>query len=124
MDIKPIRTEEDYEAALKVVESLMSAEFGTPEGDRLDVLATLVEAYEAKHYPMEAADPIEAIKFMMDQKGLTPKDLEPMIGRSNRVYEVLNRVRPLTLTMIRRLHVGLGIPAEALIQPPRDPATA
>jgi HTH-type transcriptional regulator/antitoxin HigA len=73
---------------------------------------------------MEAADPIEAIKFMMDQKGLTPKDLEPMIGRSNRVYEVLNRVRPLTLTMIRRLHVGLGIPAEALIQPPRDPATA
>jgi HTH-type transcriptional regulator/antitoxin HigA len=124
MDIKPIRTEEDYEAALKVVESLMSAEFGTPEGDRLDVLATLVEAYEAKHYPMEAADPIEAIKFMMDQKGLTPKDLEPMIGRSNRVYEVLNRVRPLTLTMIRRLHAGLGIPAEALIQPPRDPATA
>jgi HTH-type transcriptional regulator/antitoxin HigA len=124
MDIKPIRTEEDYEAALKLVESLMSAEFGTPEGDRLDVLATLVEAYEAKHYPMEAADPIEAIKFMMDQKGLTPKDLEPMIGRSNRVYEVLNRVRPLTLTMIRRLHAGLGIPAEALIQPPRDPATA
>jgi HTH-type transcriptional regulator/antitoxin HigA len=78
MDIKPIRTEEDYRAALRAVESLMTAEYGTPEGDRLDVLATLVEAYEAKHYPLEAADPIEAIKFQMDQKGLTAKDLEPM----------------------------------------------
>jgi len=122
MDIKPIRTEEDYFAALGEVESLMSAEFGTPEGDRLDVLATLVEAYEAKHYPMEVADPIEAIKFEMERKGLTVKDLEPMIGRTNRVYEVLNRVRPLTLPMIWRLHDGLGIPAEILIQPPK-PAT-
>jgi HTH-type transcriptional regulator/antitoxin HigA len=124
MDIKPIRTEEDYRAALRAVESLMTAEYGTPEGDRLDVLATLVEAYEAKHYPLEAADPIEAIKFQMDQKGLTAKDLEPMIGRSNRVYEVLNRVRPLTLPMIWRLHKGLGIPAETLIQPPRRVAIA
>jgi HTH-type transcriptional regulator/antitoxin HigA len=119
MDIKPIRSEADYYAALSEVESLMSAEFGTPEGDRLDVLATLVEAYEAKHYPMETADPIEAIKFEMERKGLTVKDLEPMIGRTNRVYEVLNRVRPLTLPMIWRLHDGLGIPAEILIQPPK-----
>jgi HTH-type transcriptional regulator/antitoxin HigA len=122
MNIKPVRTEEDYQAALREVESLMTAEFGTPEGDRLDVLATLVEAYEAKHFPMEVADPVEAIKFQMDQKGLTVKDLEPMIGRSNRVYEVLNRIRPLTLPMIRRLHKGLGIPAEALIQPPKGAA--
>jgi antitoxin component HigA of HigAB toxin-antitoxin module len=84
MDIKPIRTEADYQAALREVESLMTADFGTPEGDRLDVLATLVEAYEAKHFPMEVADPVEAIKFQMDQKGLTVEDLEPMIGRSNR----------------------------------------
>lgn len=122
MDIKPIRTEADYQAALSEVESLMTAEFGTPEGDRLDVLATLVEAYETKHFPMDIADPIEAIKFVMDQKGLTPKDLEPMIGRLNRVYEVLSRARPLTLPMIWRLHKGLGIPAEALIQPPRTAA--
>lgn len=120
MDIKPIRTEEDCFAALGEVESLMSAEFGTPEGDRLDVLATLVEAYEAKRYPMEVADPIEAIKFKMERKGLTVKDLEPMIGRTNRVYEVLNRVRPLTLPMIWRLHDGLGIPAEILIQLPKS----
>lgn len=119
MDIKPIRTEADYRAALSEVESLMTAEFGTPEGDRLDILATLVEAYETKHFPMDIADPIEAIKFQMEHKGLTPKDLEPMIGRLNRVYEVLSRARPLTLPMIWRLHKGLGIPAEALIQPPR-----
>jgi HTH-type transcriptional regulator/antitoxin HigA len=123
MDIKPIRTEADYQAALREVESLMGAEFGTPEGDRLDVLATLVEAYEAKHFPMEVADPVEAIKFQMDQKGLTVKDLEPMIGRSNRVYEVLNRIRPLTLPMIWKLHKGLGIPAESLIQPPKGTAS-
>nr|WP_314546070.1 transcriptional regulator [uncultured Massilia sp.] len=119
MDIKSIRTEADYQAALREVESLMAAEFGAPEGDRLDVLATLVEAYEAKHFPMEVADPVDAIKFQMDQKGLTVKDLEPMIGRPNRVYEVLNRVRPLTLPMIWRLHKELGIPAEALIRPPK-----
>ena len=120
MNIKPIRTEEDYQDALRRIESLMTAEFGTPEGDELDILATLVEVYEAKHYPLEAADPIEAIKFEMERTGLTPRDLEPMIGRLNRVYEVLARTRPLTLPMIWRLHKGLGIPAESLIQPPRE----
>jgi HTH-type transcriptional regulator/antitoxin HigA len=119
MNIKPIRTPDDYQAALKEVESLMSAEMDSPEGDRLDVLATLVAAYEARHFPMEFADPIDAIKFSMDQKGLTPKDLEPMIGRLNRVYEILSGKRQLTLAMIWRLHEGLGIPAEALIKPPR-----
>lgn len=118
MDIKPIRTDDDYRAALREVESLMLAEFGSPEGDRLDVLATLVEAYESKHFPMELPDPVDAIKFSMDQKGLTPKDLEPMIGRMNRVYEVLSGKRSLTLPMIWRLHEGLGIPAESLIKPP------
>jgi len=93
----------------------MIAEFGTSESDRLDVLAKLVEAYEAKHFPMEVADPVEAIKFQMDREGLTVKDLEPMIGRLHRVYEVLNRVRPLILPMIWKLYKGLGIPAEALI---------
>jgi HTH-type transcriptional regulator/antitoxin HigA len=122
MDIKPIRTEADYQAALHEVDLLMTAEFGAPEGDRLDVLATLVEAYKTKHFSMEVADPVEAIKFQMDQKGLTVKDLEPMIGRSNRVYEVLNRIRPLTLPMIWKLHRGLGIPAEVLIQPPNGTA--
>lgn len=119
MDIKPIRTDDDYRAALREVESLMLAEFGSPAGDRLDILATLVEAYESKHFPMELPDPIDAIKFSMEQKGLTPKDLEPMIGRLNRVYEILSGKRPLTLPMIWRLHEGLGIPAEALIKPPR-----
>lgn len=118
MDIKPIRTDDDYRAALREVESLMLAEFGSPEGDRLDVLATLVDAYESKHFPMELPDPVDAIKFSMDQKGLTPKDLEPMIGRLNRVYEVLSGKRSLTLPMIWRLHEGLGIPAESLIKPP------
>lgn len=116
MDIKPIRTEQDYQAALLEVESLMGAEFGTPEGDRLDVLATLVETYEARHFPMDLPSPIDAIKFTMEQKGLAPKDLEPMIGRLNRVYEILSGARPLTLAMIQRLHAGLGIPAEVLIQ--------
>lgn len=116
MDIKPIRTENDYKAALRTVESLMSAEFGTPDGDRLDVLATLVEAYEARHFPMELPSPIDAIKFSMEQRGLTPKDLQPMIGRLNRVYEILTGKRPLTLPMILRLHEGLGIPAEVLIR--------
>lgn len=118
MEIKPIRTAADHAAALQEIDGLMSAEFGTPEGDRLDVLATLVDAYEARHFPMELSDPIDAIKFMMEQKGLTPKDLQPMIGRSNRVYEILNGTRPLTLAMIWRLHKGLGIPAEYLIKQP------
>ena len=117
MNIKPIKTEADYRAVLKEIESLMTAEADTPDGDRLDVLVTLVETYERKHYALDLPDPVEAIKFVMDQRGLTVKDLEPMIGRSNRVYEVLNHKRPLTLKMIRKLHQGLGIPAECLIKP-------
>lgn len=116
MDIKPIRTEADYRATLREIENLMTAEAGSPEGDRLDVLVTLVEAYERVHFPMDLPDPIEAIKFVMEQKGLTPKDLEPAIGRLNRVYEVLNRTRPLSLAMIRNLHDTFGIPAESLIK--------
>lgn len=123
MEIKPIKTAADHVAALKEIEGLMDAELGTPEGDRLDLLATLVEAYEAKHFPMELPNPIDAIKFRMEQKGLTPKDLQPMIGRSNRVYEILNGTRPLTLAMIWRLHEGLGIPAECLIKQPTVAAT-
>ncbi len=117
MDIKPIKTKADFRAALKEIEGLMTASANTPEGERLDVLVTLVEAYERKHYPMELPDPIEAIKFRMESLGLKPKDLQPMIGGLNRVYEVLNYTRPLTLAMIRRLHEGLGIPAECLIKP-------
>lgn len=124
MNIKPVRTAEDHRAALEEIETLMMAEMNTPEGDRLDVLATLVEAYEAKHFPMEVADPIDAIKFTMERKGLTPKDLEPMIGRLNRVYEILSGKRPLTLPMIRRLHETLGIPAEALIKPSKASSAA
>ena len=117
MDINPIKTKADYRAALKEIEGLMMARPNTPEGEHLEVLATLVEAYERKHYPMELPDPIEAIKFRMESLGLKPKDLQPMIGGLNRVYEVLNYTRPLTLSMIRRLHDGLGIPAECLIKP-------
>jgi HTH-type transcriptional regulator / antitoxin HigA len=117
LEIKPIVTKADHRAALKEIEALMAARLGTPEGDRLDVLVTLVEAWEKKRYPMELPDPIEAIKFRMDQSGLGPKDLVPMIGQLNRVYEVLARKRPLTLQMIRRLHRDLGIPAESLIKP-------
>lgn len=115
MQIKPIHTESDYREALKTIESLMSAEAGTQDGDRLDVLTTLVEAYEHRLYPIDAPDPVEAIKFHMEQHGMSPKDLQPMIGRMNRVYEILGRKRPLTLPMIRNLHRHLGIPAESLI---------
>lgn len=118
MDIKPIKTDADYRAALKEIELLMMAGAGTPQGERLDVLVTLVEAYEKGNFPMDLPDPVEAIKFRMDQMGLTPKDLEPMIGRINRVYEVLNYKRPLTVKMIWKLHQQLGIPAESLIKPP------
>jgi HTH-type transcriptional regulator/antitoxin HigA len=117
MNIKPVRTKADHRAALKEIESLMNARANTPEGEQLDVLVTLVEAYERKHVPMDMPDPVEAIKFAMEQRGLTVKDLESMIGRANRIYEVLNRKRPLTLKMIWRLHQGLGIPAECLIRP-------
>ena len=120
MDIKPIKTKADYRAVLKEIETLMAAKLHTPEGERLDVLVTLVEAYEAKHYPIDLPDPVEAIKFAMEQRGLTVKDLVPMIGGTNRVYEVLNRKRPLTLQMIQRLHKGLGISAECLIGPPEE----
>src|SRR4051794_7542463 len=108
MDVKLIKTDEDYRATLREVESLMRAKLSTPEGERLELLVTLVEAFERKHYPLDLPDPVEAIKFVMDQRGLTVKDLEPMIGRPNRVYEVLSRKRPLTLKMIWKLHQGLG----------------
>jgi HTH-type transcriptional regulator/antitoxin HigA len=117
MDIRPIHTEADYKATLEEVSGLMDLDPDprTPDGDRLDILATLVQAYEARHFPITAPDPVEAIKFRMDQRGLSVKDLEPIIGKSNRVYEVLNRKRPLTLAMIRKLHQHLGIPAHVLI---------
>ena len=118
MDIKPIKTKANYRETLKEVESLMGAKANTADGERLDVLVTLIEAYEKKHFPIDLPDPVEAIKFRMDQKGLTPKDLEPMIGRLNRFYEILNHKRPLTLKMIWKLHRGLGIPAESLIRQP------
>ncbi len=116
MEIKPIRTLADYEAALAEVERLWGAEPGTPEGDRFEVLFTLVEAYEEQHYPILPPDPVEAIKYYMESRGLDRRDLEPYIGPSGRVSEVLSHKRPLTLAMIRRLHAGLGIPAEVLIQ--------
>lgn len=119
MDIRPIKTDADYRAALNDIENLMMAEPDTVEGEKLDILVTLVEAYEAKHFPMDLPDPVEAIKFEMERKGLTVKDLEPMIGKSNRVYEILNHKRSLTLKMIWKLHEGLGIPAESLIKPPQ-----
>ncbi|GIA04098.1 transcriptional regulator [Vibrio cholerae] len=119
MDIRPIKTDADYRAALNDIENLMMAEPDTIEGEKLDILVTLVEAYEAKHFPMDLPDPVEAIKFEMERKGLTVKDLEPMIGKSNRVYEILNHKRSLTLKMIWKLHEGLGIPAESLIKPPQ-----
>ena len=120
MDIKPIRTQNDYQTTLKEISALMELdpEVNTPEGERLDVLVTLVQAFEQRNFPMDLPDPVEAIKFRMEQQGLKPKDLEPMIGQRNRVYEILNRKRPLTLAMIWRLHTGLGIPAESLIRQP------
>ena len=122
-EVKPIRSEADYEAALAEVERLWGAKGGTPKGDRLDVLATLIDAYEAEHYPMEPLDPIEAIKFRMEQQGLTRRDLESIIGTRTRIAEVLNRKRSLSIGMIRRLHERLGISAEVLIRPSRKGAT-
>ncbi|MDE2089093.1 MAG: helix-turn-helix domain-containing protein [Gammaproteobacteria bacterium] len=118
-ELKPIRSKADYKKALAEIERLWGAKSGTPEGDRLDVLATLIDAYEAEHYPMDPPDPIEAIKFRMEQQGLTRKDLEPLIGTRTRVAEVLNRKRGLSIRMIRRLHDRLGISAEVLIRQPR-----
>jgi HTH-type transcriptional regulator / antitoxin HigA len=121
-EIKPIRTKRDYEAAVAEIERLWGAKADTPKGDRLDVLATLIDAYEAEHDPMDPPDPIEAIKFRMEQQGLTRKDLEEIIGTRTRIAEVLNRKRGLSITMIRRLHERLGISAEVLIRPSRKRA--
>ncbi len=117
MNIKPIKTEADYEAALDEVEQLFDTTPNTPEGDRLEVLTTLIEAYEEKHYPIPSPDPIETILYYMESRGLSRSDLELYIGSRARVSEVLNRKRPLTIYMIRKLHAGLGIPAEILIRP-------
>ncbi len=117
LEIHPIRNEEDHALALREIARLMSAALGTKDGDRLDLLVTLVEAFESKHWPIEAPDPIEAIKFMMEQKGLSRHDLEPAIGGRGRVAEILNRRRPLTLAMIRNLSKLLEIPADVLVQP-------
>jgi HTH-type transcriptional regulator / antitoxin HigA len=125
MEIKAIRTEADYLAALQEVSALIDLDpaIDSPEGERLDVLGTLVQAYEAKHYPIDLPDPIEAIKFRMDQSGMKVKDLIPYIGPLNRVYEVLSYKRSLSLGMIRRLSEGLNIPAEVLIHK-HEPITA
>ena len=117
MDIKPIKTELDYNAALSEIEQLMDAEPNTPEGDKLDVLTTLVEAYEEKHYPIDPPDPIEAIIHQMESQGLTRKDLEKYLGTRARVSDILNRRRSLSLQMIRKLQQGLGISPEILIKP-------
>lgn len=118
MDVRPIRTESDYKAALKAVSPYFDKEPapGSEASDHFEVMLALIQVYEARHHPIDPPDPIEAIKFRMDQQGLTVKDLEPFIGQLNRVYEVLARKRPLTLRMIRRIHEGMGIPAEVLIQ--------
>ena len=117
-DVKPIRSDADHAAALVEMKRLWGSRSGTAAGDRLDILATLVDAYESKNHPIDPPDPIEAIKFRMEQQGLTRKDLEGIIGTRTRIAEVLNRRRPLSIGMIRRLHAGLGIPADILIREP------
>ena len=116
MDIHPIKTEADYQAALRRVDALMQAQLNTPEGDDLEVLTTLISAYEEQHYPIVVPDPVEALQYWMETRDLTRRDLEPLLGSRARVAEILNRRRTLTLEMIRRLHSALGIPAEILIQ--------
>lgn len=117
-ELKPIRSETEYKAALAEASIYVDnePELGSKKADRFEILLMLIEAYETKHFQIDAPDPIEAIKFRMEQSGLKPKDLQPMIGGLNRVYEILNRKRPLTLKMIWKLHSMLGIPAESLIQ--------
>jgi HTH-type transcriptional regulator/antitoxin HigA len=122
VEVRPIRTKRDHAAALKEVERLWGAKAGTSDGDRLDVLATLVDAYETEHYPMDPPDPVEAIKFRMEQQGLTRRDLEEIIGTRTRIAEVLNRKRGLSIAMIRRLHDRLDISADVLIRPSRKSA--
>jgi HTH-type transcriptional regulator / antitoxin HigA len=117
MRLKPIRTEADYDAALEEIDRLMNATPGTPEGDQLDILATLIEAYEARHHPIEAPDPIAVLEYVMEQRGVTRADLVPLLGSRSRVSEILNRKRRLTMEMAWRLHRELGIPAEAVIKP-------
>ena len=121
-EVKPIRSEADYEAAMEQLAKLWGAAGGTPDGDRLDVLATLIDAYEANHHAMDPPDPVEAIKFRMEQQGMTRRDLEDIIGTRTRIAEVFNRKRGLSIDMIRRLHDRLGIPAEILIRPSRKNA--
>jgi len=124
MNIHPIRTEDDYQAALRELSGYVDnePEPGSSEGDRFDIMLTLVEAYEAKRFPIDLPDPLEAIRFRMEQAGLKAKDLVPSIGQLNRVYEILNGKRPLTVAMIRNLNRNLGIPAESLLGPRRDSA--
>jgi HTH-type transcriptional regulator / antitoxin HigA len=122
IDLKPIRTTADYEVALGLLEQPWGAEANSPESDQLDILATLIEAYEVKNYPIDPPDPIEAIKFRMEQLGLKRKDLEEVIGTRTRIAEVFNRKRDLSIGMIRRLHDRFGIPAEVLIRPTRTAA--
>lgn len=119
MELRAIRTKADYKAALKKISSLLDAREGSREAGMLEVLSVLVEAYEEEHHPVDPPDPIEAIQFRMEQAGLTRRDLEPYLGSRARVSEVLNRKRPLSVEMIRRLNEGLGIPAEILIRPYR-----
>ena len=117
MELKPIRTEAEHAEALADIERLWDAPEGSPEADRLEVLAMLVEAYEKAHFPIEAPDPVAFLEYVMESRGLTRKDLEPYIGPRGRVADIMNRTRPLSVTMIRRLSSGLGLPADVLIQP-------
>jgi len=117
MDLRPIKTEDDYRAALAEIETVFQAKPETPEGDRLDILTLLVEAYEERHHPIPPPDPLDALEYHLESRGLTRRDLEPHIGSRARVAEVMSHRRALTIDMIRRLHQGLGIPVETLIQP-------
>lgn len=116
MDICSIHTKEDYEWALQEIDKLMDAEFDSPEGDCLNILATLVDVYEKQHFPIEDPDPIADIKFRMEQQGLTPKDLVPYIGQRSHVYEILNKKRPLSMKMAKKLHKHMNIPARIFLQ--------